>query len=232
MELLEERVFNLEELMADLVIATIESKQALANLSQRIEEFTVRTEQQMREVRNEAREFKKEMQAFKNEMQEFKKESERDRKNMNRQWGELANKMGTMVEDLVAPSIPRILKQVTNCIADEPQLIAVRVRRTHPERPELRQEWDALALCGDYLLVNETRSTLTVEGVKEFVDRLPTIRQFFPEYGDKQVIGAVASLYVPPSVIEFGEKKGVIVLGFGDGAMDVLNSPNFKLVSF
>lgn len=225
MELLEERVLSLEELMADLAVASAESKRELANLSRRVQEFTIQTERQMWEMRNELHDFKQ-------EMQDFKKESQRERREMNRRWGELANKMGTMVEDLVAPSIPRILRQVINCAEGEPQMMAVRVRRTHPEQSDIQQEWDVFALCGNYLLVNETRSTLTVEGIKEFVEKLPAIHQFFPEYGDKEVIGSVASLYVTKNVAAFGEKRGVIVLGFGEEGMDVLNSPNFKPASF
>lgn len=33
------------------------------------------------------------------------KDSRADRKAMNKRWGELANKMGTVVEDIVAPCI-------------------------------------------------------------------------------------------------------------------------------
>ena len=47
-----------------------------------------------------------EMQDFKDEMRTFKDEAESDRKRMNKQWGELANKVGTAVEDIVAPNIP------------------------------------------------------------------------------------------------------------------------------
>lgn len=43
---------------------------------------------------------------------DFKNESRQANREMNRRWGELANKMGTMVEDLVAPSLPRIVREV------------------------------------------------------------------------------------------------------------------------
>jgi len=34
---------------------------------------------------------------------------------MNKRWGELANKMGTVVEDIVAPSIPRLAREIFAC---------------------------------------------------------------------------------------------------------------------
>ena len=34
---------------------------------------------------------------------------------MNKRWGELANKMGTVVEDIVAPSIRRLAREMFDC---------------------------------------------------------------------------------------------------------------------
>ena len=49
-----------------------------------------------------------EMLDFKNEMrnnqEQYKQESRAEIRAMNRKWGELSNKMGTMAEDLVAPT--------------------------------------------------------------------------------------------------------------------------------
>lgn len=46
--------------------------------------------------------FEEEMRAFKDEMRTFKDNVEKDIKRINKQRGELANKMGTIVEDIVA----------------------------------------------------------------------------------------------------------------------------------
>jgi hypothetical protein len=52
-----------------------------------------------------------ELRAFKEEMSEFKDQTQRDRREMNRKWGDLANKLGTMVEDLVYPSLARVVRE-------------------------------------------------------------------------------------------------------------------------
>jgi hypothetical protein len=51
------------------------------------------------------------------------------------------------------------------------------------------------------------------------------IREYFPEYQNNQFIGVIASLYVDESLVECGEKLGLVVLGFGEELMDVLNDP-------
>jgi hypothetical protein len=51
------------------------------------------------------------MKDFKNEMRDYKNTQQEQTLKMNKQWGDLANKMGTMVEDLVFPSVPRIVAE-------------------------------------------------------------------------------------------------------------------------
>lgn len=76
---------------------------------------------------------------------------------MRRQWGDMVNKWGTLVEDLVAPSIDRILRTVVDCPEDRVNTVAIRVRKFRASDNHER-EFDAIAVCGSYLLGNETKS--------------------------------------------------------------------------
>ncbi len=84
-------------------------------------------EQEMRDFRREMSEFKDEMSVFKDGMRRFREASESDRKAMNKRWGDLADKMGTLVEDIVAPNMPGVQREFFGLV--EPGLMAVRVRR-------------------------------------------------------------------------------------------------------
>ncbi len=211
--MLEQRVDTLEDLMDEFLRAS------------------ARTQRQVEQTSREMRDFKDEMRDFKDEMHGFKDEMHTSYREMNRRWGELANKMGTMAEDLVAPSVPRILRTVVDCPADAIERIAVRLRQRHTVTRQLR-EFDVVAACGEYVLINETKSRLDPEDVTQFAEVLPEAREFFPEYADKKFIGAVASLYVDPSLVRFGESQGLIVLGFGEDVMEVLNSLDFVPKTF
>jgi hypothetical protein len=149
-----------------------------------------------------------------------------DRKEMRRQWGELACRLGTMAEDLVAPGVPRLLRTVLGISDAEPDQ-AVRVFRRSTMDRSLRREFDVVATCGDHMLVNETRPKLRLEEITKFVTVLGSVRDFFPEHADKRAIGAMASLYVDDGIVRAGEAAGLVVLGFGQDVMDVLNSPGF-----
>lgn len=154
------------------------------------------------------------------EMRSFKEES-------NKRWGELANRLGTLAEDLVAPSIPRILRAVVPCPEGELDSSAVRVRRRLSADSGRSHEFDVVASCGDYLLLNETKPRLNTAYIDQFVQTLEGARAFFPEHADKKIIGAIAALYLDLSLVRYGEKAGLLVLGLGEDLMDVLNGPGF-----
>jgi hypothetical protein len=229
------RVENLENLMADLLRVQAQTQVDLALLSQEMREFKDEMAEfkdemrefkdEMAEFKDEMREFKDEMAEFKDEMREFKEESRLSRIEMNRKWGNLANKMGTLVEDLVAPSLPRILRETVGCPDGKVEFSGIRIRRQLPDGRY--REFDVVAVCGEYVLINETKSLLDAAKIESFVASLPTARDFLPEFQDRKYFGVVASLYVDESLVRFGEKQGVYVLGFGEDVMEVLNNPAF-----
>ncbi len=233
---LEQRVTNLEHLMAQL-IQTVdqtsremrmfreESQREMREFKDEMREF----KDEMREFKDEMGEFKDEMGEFKDEMREFKNESQKEMREFREEMGRISRKMGTLAEDMVAPSIPHISRVVLDCQEITYSAVRVKLRNVQGEL----QEFDVLAVCGGYLLINETKSTLRPEHIKIFAqETLPTARDFFPEYSDKKVIGVIASLYVDDSLVRYGERQGLIVLGFGEYVMDILNSPGFKPKEF
>jgi hypothetical protein len=185
-----------------------------------------RLSEEMRAFKDEMRAFKDEMGAFKDEMRAFKDEMRASADRADRRWGELANKMGTLVEDIVAPGIPTVFRTVFGSDL-EPDL-AIRVRRRHPADRGRTQEFDAIASAEGLVLVNETRSRLTPADVTEFLAILAEAREFLPEARGQRLVGAMASFYVDPSLVTAGERQGLLMLGLGRGLLEILNSPGFR----
>lgn len=204
---------------------------ATALLEPRVTELERSRDEMMQAIASMARtveQTSREMREFKDEMDAYRERSEAEQRAMNRRWGELANKMGTMAEDLVAPSIPRILRTLFGCPDDLLDLAAIRVRRRSARDRSRSREFDFVAACGDYLLINETKSSLKPTDVDEFVETLATAREFFPEHAERRVVGALASLYVDESLARYAERNGLIILSFGDEGMDLRNSSAFS----
>jgi hypothetical protein len=176
------------------------------------------------QLRNEAelRLFREDTQAFKDEMRAYKEESRQQNRELNQRWGELANKMGTLVEDLVTPSLPRIIKELLD--RDVIDLMG-RWKRKLPDGRV--REYDAVAVTADLICLNSTKSTLRSADIDRFVEEIDHFREFFPEYRDRPVVGILASLAVEESVLNYAEKQGFVVLAVGDQVMEVKNRPGF-----
>ncbi len=201
---------------------------ALETRVDRLETALARFIEEMIDFKDEMRAFKDEMTDFKDEMRAYKEESLAERRRMNKQWGELANKLGTLTEDLVYPSLPRILAERFDCDFDQ---LAVRLRRRLPDGSNI--EIDALATasrCGDgpgLVCINSTKATLRSADVDACVADIGRFRAFFPELAERPIVGVLATLAVEPSVLAYAQKTGFLVIAVGDELMDVQNPASF-----
>ena len=205
----EERIDDLKQSIQEFVRNVGIEFNKVYNSQLQVHNSQLRTEAEMRE--------------FKDEMREFKDATHQANRDMNRRWGELANKMGTLVEDLVAPSLGRIVKDLTGQDVVD---LSVRRKRQHNGQS---QEFDAIAITADRQIgLNSTKSSLRSADIDHFIDQeLPAFRRFFPEYADYPIVGILASLAVEDSVLNYAERRGLVVLGVGDALMEIKNHSGF-----
>jgi len=156
-------------------------------------------------------------------MRDFKDEMRQQNREMNIKWGELANKMGTMAEDLVAPSLPRIVKEEFGL-----EVTDLTIRRKRKLKDGSSREYDALTIANGYVFLNSTKSTLRPSDVEKLIEEITEFRDVFPEYKKHKIIGILASLYADKSIIKRAEKVGFLVLAAGDQLMEVRNTKGFK----
>jgi chromosome segregation ATPase len=129
--------------------------QEMREINQRIDDGFEQHSQEMREIN----------QRIDDGFKELRKNIADSRKEL----GQISHRLGTLVEDLVAPSLPRVFREMLNCPADEDVLINVRVRRRHPTQKGKMLEIDAMADWENYVIFNETKSQFTPEKVKAFL---------------------------------------------------------------
>jgi len=159
-------------------------------------------------------------------LEAFKEEMNEDRKKMYKMWGELANKMGTLVEDIVAPNIPRIAKEYFG--AEELDFLGVRIRKRNVKDRSKMREFDVIAMWNDKVIINETKSTLKVEYINEFMNVLREIEDYFPEYKGKEIIPIFSSLYLSDEIVKYLTKKKIYAMALKDDTMDLLNFEKIK----
>ncbi len=215
---LEERVDTLEMLVGQFIVQT--------NLMfSRMERDTRALKEEIREFKHEMSLFKEEMQDFKREMLDFKKESQRERKEMNKRWGELANGLGRLVEDIAAPNIPFLAQHIFNC-GEDAEFFGVRIKKRNAENPSLTKEFDVIAVYENHIIINETKSNPRFDYINDFIDFLKIWQNYFPEYSEKTLIPIFCSLYMPEEAVSYLSKNRIYAMGMGEENMTILN-PNF-----
>jgi hypothetical protein len=226
-----ERVDHLDEVLSAFITSVGIEFNKLYNSQMRTEAelraFREDTQADTAAFKEEMRAYRETTQAdtaaFKEEMRAFKEEGRQQNREMNRRWGELANKLGTLVEDLVAPSLPRIVREV---LGQEVIDLSVRRKRRLPDGRT--REYDALAITPETVCLASVKSTLRSADIDHLPnDELPAFRTFFPEYQALPLVGLVASLAVDDGVLRHAERQGLIVLAIGDQLMEVKNTPGF-----
>jgi len=199
------------------------TEKRVSRLERALEDFVTNVGIEFNKLYNSQMRTESELREFKDEMRTFKEENRQQRREMNIKWGEMARKLGTITEDLVAPSIPRIINEMFGL-----DVVFLGIRMKKKLQDGRIKEYDAIAVAGEYVYVDETKSTLDSEDVKDFIEDIQGFREFFPEYEGKKIIGVLASLYVDESVIKYAEKAGFLVFAVGEALMEVKNTKGFK----
>jgi Holliday junction resolvase len=173
---------------------------------------------EMKVFKDEMLGFKNEMKDFKDEMKDFKDSMDKEVKRMNKQWGELANKMGTIVEDIVFPATRPVIKKYFKC---EPETLMMNVMR---KKGNQREEFDVVAVCSDKTFLIEVKSTLKSEHAKQMKEKVERFKRLFPEYGSKKVIPILASLRIGKSTLNRLTKEKIYGMAYREWEfMDILN---------
>lgn len=225
MQALKERVNDLEDVLRDFITHTElmykRSEREMKEFKSEMSAF----KDEMSVFKDEMSVFKNEMNAFKEEMKEFKdrvdksiEESKQDRKEMNKQWGALANKMGTLIEDIVSPASIPVVKQYFGCEILDKTIRALR------KRDGEYYEIDIILADTDRVFMIEVRSKPKVEYVQEILDKISEFNKFFPEYKDRKIIPIFASLTFDDNVINYATKKNLYLMAYREWEyMDIIN---------
>ncbi|MCL0107305.1 hypothetical protein M1N63_02635 [Thermodesulfovibrionales bacterium] len=249
METIEERVDTLEDILSRFITQT---NSALLRLERAIEANRKRSEEERKKDRIEwkekiAEDDRKRAKKMKEwdrkageddrkraEDAKERKETEarwaRDRMELNKKWGELAVKTGTIVEDIVAPNIPRIAKEYFGCANIDH--FAIRVLKRHPTDKSKRREFDVIAVCSDSdkVIFNETKSTIRPEDIRGLIRFLKSgeFFDYFPEYQGKKLIPIFSSLHISSNTVKTLSKNRIYAMVMGDETMTIIN---FEAVS-
>ncbi len=203
----EDRVDSLENIVRKLSEAQLHNQRELSQIFSRMDEREKKVDERM-EKRHQ-------------ELIDFKDEMKNDRKQMNKQWGDLANRMGTVVEDIVRPNIPTICKEYFKC---EPNIIMTRQFIRTPDKSQ-SAEFDIIAVCDDFVLLNETKTTATLEYINTFSEFVKSGKffNFFPIYSELKLVPVFSAINITDKLIDELTNKGIYAMVPKGNTMDLIN---------
>jgi gas vesicle protein len=180
------------------------------------------------EIRRDTEALKVALQAsaerLENDLKESKQQLENDlkesKRQWNKQWGELSNKLGTIVEDIIFPASRPVIESVFGV---KVQQIATRVFR---QQGNVRAEFDVVAVSERQVFLIEVKSTPRFDYLTDFVEsRISVFRQLFPEYASLDLVPIFASLSIPEDVVRAATNRRVFVMAYREWEyMDILNA--------
>jgi hypothetical protein len=220
---LEGRLAGVEDILKETVWLQHRNEMALKSLSRDTNSLVNKMDlfqDEMAAFKDEMAVFKDEMATFKEEMTEFKEEMRADRREMNKKWGDLANKMGTVVEDIIYPGLTGILRDYFDV---EAEFLAQRIRVHHPKDPGRLREFDIIAVAGERLFLNETKSYVRQEYLEAFVQNKEEVFEYLPHHAGKTLVPIFSSLNLPEEAVRYLTKHKCYAMMMGDEHLDIVN---------
>jgi chromosome segregation ATPase len=243
---MEKTIIELKESTLELKNTTEQTRKEMSESKAELERVVEQTRKEMSEskaelervveqTRKEMSESKAELERVvaqtRKEMSESKAELERvvaqTRKEMselkaelNKKWGDLANKLGTVVEDIVAPNIPTIAKKYFK--VEEIQRIMMNLY-IKSESLKKEKEFDLILVAKDLVILNETKTTVRQNYLEEFIQSLPEFFEFFPELKGRKLIPIFSSMSFTPPQLAYLTKHKIYAMSMSGDTMELLN---------
>jgi len=125
-----------------------------------------------------------------------------------RQIGKLGNRMGEVIEHMVAPNLREKFRELGYDFPQANQNSDVSDRTNN-----IFLEIDVKLENGDKVMLVEVKTNLTTEDVQDHIKRLEKMRVYADLHGDKRTfLGAVAGVVMTDNVKEYALKQGFFVL--------------------
>ena len=148
-------------------------------------------------------------------------ETDRKIKEVNLQLGKLGNRLGDFIEEAVRPSAVRLFRERGIDVHEVHQKIDA-------QRGNEGVEVDLLVVNDTDVIAIECKSNLSVDDVKDHLERLSKIKRMLPTYADKRIMGAVAAMVIPDAVALYAYRHGLFVIGQNGEQLHIRNKEGFN----
>ncbi|MBF0427078.1 MAG: hypothetical protein HQL66_14795, partial [Magnetococcales bacterium] len=156
------------------------------------------------------------------EMRRDHQETERGVRETSRKVGQLGGRWGEFVEGMVAPACKTLFIERGIPV----HKVHSRTKASLPGNRHM--EIDLLVIDDTVIVAVEVKSELRAEDVRHHLDRLVEFKEFYPEYVDRRIMGAVAGIVMGEGVVQFAMKQGLYVIVQSGESVRLVNDKAFE----
>jgi len=154
-------------------------------------------------------------------LRDYKVENEKILSRLDKQIGELGNRLGEFVEEMVRPAVVGLFQ--------EKGLDVHQVTREYQVFDEVDAvEIDLLVIDGTDAVAVECKSKVDIDDVDDHIERLKVFKRLSPQHRSFNLMGAVAGMVVPQHVSRYAYKKGLFILAQRGEFVEILNDEKFE----
>ena len=160
-------------------------------------------------------------------MKKSEEQYERDKHEWQKRIQKLENlfttQWGKLVEALVEPGAVELFKKRGIKVNRSMRRIEV-----EDEEGRIVAEYDIILVNRGEVVVIEVKTTMKQWHVDEFLEKMASFREHFPEYEGRKIYGAVAAITFEEGVDRYAYKKGLFVLKSEGGVIKIANDEGFR----
>jgi hypothetical protein len=149
-------------------------------------------------------------------------DTDRKIKAISIQIGQLGNRLGQFVEEMVRPSIVKLFHDRGFDVRQVLQNLSAQ-----DAQGRIVTQIDLLVLNTDVAIVVECKSQPSTDDVNEHLERLDAFKANFHQYANFRIYGAIAAMVLPQKVNKYAIRKGLYCLAQSGDAMIIHNETAF-----
>ncbi|MBF0180806.1 MAG: DUF3782 domain-containing protein [Magnetococcales bacterium] len=183
------------------------------------------TDRRMQETDRRMQETDLQMQETDRRLQETDRliqEVSKQMKETDRKLDRLGGRLGEFVEGLVAPACETLFAQRGIPVHE----VSRRVKARLPDGRMM--EIDLVVVNTDSVVMVEVKSKLEASDVKELLERLGDVKEFFPRFAGYRIYGAVAAMVMDENIIRFAINQGLFVIEQAGDTLRMANAAEFQ----
>ena len=153
-------------------------------------------------------------------MEESWEKSQKDMEELRKQLGKYGMSAGRQVEEMFAHELFKKFNDLGYPFTKQQQ------RVIFTENKKIFAEVDFILENGDYIMLVEVKADLSIDDVKDHLERIEKIRPYMDVRNDnRKIVGAVAGGIVNENVLNYAQKRGLYVLKQSGESCMVASAP-------